>query len=85
MSSMRTLAIFWISGMIAGMILMERWRRHGADYVPMQVTAPDSALDAASSADASRPNLVGLVVTGAKLDAQRVKTRVGQIRPSQTA
>ncbi len=79
---MRVYLVFWLSGLLAGVILVERWRRNGEDYVPVQPVVPGT-LDGspsytAPSAPAKRPNLVGLVVTGAKLDAERVRQRVSK-------
>ncbi len=84
MTSMRTLVIFWVSGVIAGIVLMERWRRHGGRYIPVEATTPESAIGAPVPSRPRTTNVVGLVVAGAKLDAQRVKTQVVRIRTSHT-
>ena len=77
---MKVYLTFWLSGLIVGVILVERWRRNGDLYVVVEPVTPET-LDgapsrAASSTPAKKPNLVGLVVTGAKLDAERVRQRV---------
>jgi hypothetical protein len=73
MKSMRLLAIVWLSGVIAGVIVMERWRRHGGRYVPVESVAIQR--DAPTAPPAS-PSLIRLIVTGAKLDAERVRQKV---------
>jgi hypothetical protein len=88
MKSMRIFLVFWVSGLIAGVILMERWRRHGGRYVPVEAiprSLDESPTDAVSTTPAGKPNLVGLVVTGAKLDAERVKQRLGSSKPSHSS
>jgi hypothetical protein len=86
MKSMRVYLVFWLSGLLAGVILVERWRRNGEGYVPVEPAVPDtlegSPSSTAPSTPAKRPNLVGLVVTGAKLDADRVKRRVASNKSS---
>jgi hypothetical protein len=82
MKSMRAYLIFWLSGAIAGIILMERWRRHGGRYVPAEpVAAPDVGVPPSRppTAVANTASVVGQVVAGAKLDAERV---VQRLRPS---
>ncbi len=78
---MRVYLVFWLSGLIAGVILVERWRRNGDLAVVVVEPGTPETLDgsttsAGSSAPAKKPNLVGLVVTGAKIDAERVRQRV---------
>ena len=77
MKSMRIFAIFWLSGLIAGVVLMERWRRHGGRYVPVEaVTAIPADVPLTAATPPPTPNIVRLVVTGAKLDAERVRQKV---------
>ena len=82
MKSVRVYLVFWLSGLVAGVILVERWRRNGDLDVAAEPTTPGT-LDGSpgftgSTGPAKKPNLVGLVVTGAKLDAERVRQRVTQ-------
>ena len=74
---MRTLIIFWVAGLIEDDV-MERWRRHGGRYVPVEdvlvgmdvvATEPDPGPLTA------RPSWFALVITGAKLDAERIRRR----------
>ena len=86
MKSVRIYLVFWLSGLIAGVILVERWRRNGdlavvvepgtSDTVGSSPSRSGNWASAGSSTPAKKPNLVGLVVTGAKLDAERVRQRV---------
>ena len=84
MKSVRVYLVFWLSGLIAGVILVERWRRNGDLDVAAEPTTPGtldgSTGSTGSTAPAKKPNLVGLDVTGAKLDAERVRQRVTQAK-----
>lgn len=83
---MRVYLVFWLSGLIAGVILVERWRRNGDLAVVVDPGTPEtldsSPSGAGSSAPTKKPNLVGLVVTGAKIDAERVRQRVTSAKGS---
>ena len=67
---MRVYLVFWLSGLLAGVILVERWRRNGEVYVPVEPGVPDplgsSIGSTGSIAPAKRPNVVGLVVNGSE-------------------
>jgi|KBSMisStaDraftv2_1062788.scaffolds.fasta_scaffold1098109_2 hypothetical protein len=84
MKSVRVYLVFWLSGLIAGVILVERWRRNGDIDVAAEPTTPGTLDGSPGSTGptgpAKKPNLVGLVVTGAKLDAERVRQRVTQAK-----
>jgi hypothetical protein len=87
MKSMRLYLVFWLSGLIAGVILVERWRRNGdLSVVVVEPGTPEtvgsSASRVGSSTPAKKPNLVGLVVSGAKIDAERVRQRVSSAKGS---
>ena len=86
MKSMRAYLIFWLSGAIAGVILMERWRRHGGQYVPVEpVPTPDVEAPPTGplpTAAATTAAVVGQVVAGAKLDAERVVQRLRPSKPT---
>jgi hypothetical protein len=45
---------FWLAGVIAGVILMERWRRYGARSVPAEKPKTSSLIVAGAKADAER-------------------------------
>ena len=36
MNSIKMYLMFWLTGLVAGVVLMERWRRHGGRYVPVE-------------------------------------------------
>lgn len=76
MKSMRMLLMVWVSGIIAGVVLMERWRRRGVNYVPLETLEVSAETTTPGSTSTRIPNVVGLVVTGAKLDAERVRRRL---------
>ena len=40
MKSVRVYLVFWLSGLIAGVILVERWRRNGDLDVAAEPTTP---------------------------------------------
>ena len=86
MNSIQTNLMFWVAGLVAGLVLMERWRRHGGRYVPVEsveaYVAP-SAIPAPSESDA-KPRTSALIVKGAKADAERVGRLIKQALPSRS-
>ena len=48
---MRVYLVFWLSGLLAGVILVERWRRNGEVSVPVVGTAAGQVLMEASVGD----------------------------------
>ena len=83
MESMKTHLVVWLSGVITGLILMERWRRFGD---PSGATAQNGG--AATVTDTARPaSSVGkpkglkLIATGAMSEAERVRLMVTQMMP----
>ena len=86
--NMRVLMAVWLSGMIAGVVLVERWRRRGEEFVPAEewLASVDEPLPGSTSRISSRrPHVVGLVITGAKLDAERVRRRLRPLDASRSA
>jgi hypothetical protein len=77
MNSMKLYLAFWLSGIIVGVVLVERWRRRGETSVPatpeVESVPERSPLATASKLPPSASNLVDLVVTGAKLDVASVR------------
>jgi hypothetical protein len=65
MDSIKLNLKFWLAGLIAGVILVERWRRYGARHIPDGVPG-----DAATS---DTPKASKKILAGAKADAKRVK------------
>jgi hypothetical protein len=83
MNTMRNYLAFWIAGLFAGMILMERWHRAGGPE-PSGSEAIQSHGEASPPVKPKAPmdvsNLMDLVVTGAKLDVQSVRRWVARTR-----
>ena len=90
MTSVELNVRFWLAGLVAGLILMARWRRHGARDVPVQDLGSDVNAPAASTpstpttASTNKPSVSALILSGAKADAIRARrsldtliTRVG--------
>jgi hypothetical protein len=82
MKSMKTYLIVWLSGLIAGLILMERWQRTSG----LQVPAPENAgeavqTDAVTKLSAGQPRVSAVVVAGAKADAERARQFLGRVTP----
>ena len=93
MTSVELNVRFWLAGLVAGLILMARWRRQGARDVPVadlgsDVNAPaastPSTATTASTASTNKPSVSALILSGAKADAIRARrsldtliTRVG--------
>jgi hypothetical protein len=80
MKFMRAFLIVWLAGVVAGAVLMERWRRHGGRYMPVEPESAPSPIAVVATPSAGQPNVVRLVVAGAKLDAERVRQRLGQAK-----
>ena len=77
---MKTYLLIWLSGVIAGLVMVERWRRAGARSLPEPAIA-EVAAETAPSAPAEQPNLAVLIVAGAKADARHVRRVVDQVLP----
>jgi hypothetical protein len=84
MNTMRNYMTVWVTGLVAGMILMARWQRsadgHGASNPEPIRSRGDVSPSADVNAPTDAPNLLGLVVTGAKLDVQNVRRWVTRTR-----
>jgi len=85
MNSLRTYAILWLSGLIAGVIVMERWRRTGKRLIPPPSSAHDDAgtpsASSASMSSGGTPKVTWVLVTGARSDAARVHQFVKRVTP----
>jgi hypothetical protein len=85
MESIKTYLTVWLSGLIAGLILMERWRRIGAREIATDeneaglVATPDAGVESALPGDA--PTVTHVVFAGAKADALRVRHFVQRVTP----
>jgi hypothetical protein len=86
MRSIKVNLMFWVAGWVAGVILMERWRRHGGRYVPVEsvdAVAASSASTVPSASDGKR-RTSALIVAGAKADAERIRRLLNQAMPSRS-
>ena len=84
MNSIKMYLIFWLTGLVAGVVLMERWRRHGGRYVPVESVEAALARSASTAPAASddKPRTSALIVAGAKADAERVRRLLKQALPA---
>ena len=85
MKSVKTYLVVWLSGVFAGLILVERWRRAGARGVPAAESAGKVAETATASTSPStppeKPKVSALVIAGAKADVQRARRLLDQMMP----
>ena len=85
LKSVKTYLVVWLSGVFAGLILVERWRRVGARGVPAAESAEDATETAAASTPSStppeKPKVSALIIAGAKADAQRARRLLDQMMP----
>ena len=82
MKSIKTYLVIWLAGVVAGLILMERWQRTsdlqgagagdaGATIVP----------DAAATVPTDQPRGAAVIVAGAKADAERARQLLVRMAP----
>ncbi|MET0911286.1 MAG: hypothetical protein ABWZ99_17615 [Ilumatobacteraceae bacterium] len=85
MNTLRTYAILWLSGLIAGVVVMERWRRTGKRLIPTPSSADGvvegPATSAAPTSPGGTPKVSWVLVAGAKNDAIRVQQLVRRVTP----
>ena len=86
MKSIKMYLKFWLAGLVAGVVLMERWRRHGGRYVPVESVEADVAPSASTAPSASddKPRASALIVAGAKADAERVRRLLKKATPAKS-
>ncbi len=85
LNSMKTYLVVWLSGVFAGLVLVERWRRVGA----RSAAAEESAWEADESAVAStaptappeKQNAAVLIFAGARADARRAQQALTHVMP----
>ena len=83
MESIKTHVVVWLSGLITGLILMERWRRLG-DTASSTTLSVENTTDTASPAvdiPADKPTWLKSVVAGATADAERARQLLGEVMP----
>ena len=85
MSSMKTYLLVWLGGVIAGVIIMERWRRTGRGLIPTAASRADAIettnATAASVVPADKPKVSAALIAGAKADADRFRHFVRRVTP----
>ena len=85
MNSIKVYFAVWLSGMIAGLVLIERWRRMGGDALPGAANA-GPAVQAGTRSTAlpgsdDKPKVTKLIATGAKADAERARRLLAKATP----
>ena len=80
MSTGKLFVIVWLSGLLAGVIIMERWIRTGKRLIPTPPGTGDGAgvPSTDTSAPAPKPKVTAAIAAAAKADAQRVKRLVAK-------
>ena len=83
MNTLRTYAILWLSGLIAGVIVMERWRRTGKRLIPPPPSARTAAetVTGGSTSSATPPTMSWVGIAGARSDAARAQQFVRRVAP----
>jgi hypothetical protein len=74
----------WFSGLLAGVLIMERWQRTGRGLIPTAARAGDAVPATATSAltvSSDKPTVAAALVAGAKADAVRVRHFVRRVTP----
>ena len=82
MESMKTQIIVWLSGFVAGLVVMESWRRLGDRSSPTAQGVGDSSdTDVARPPSADKPKGLRSIVAGATAEAERARQTVGRVLP----
>jgi hypothetical protein len=82
MKSMKTYLIVWLGGLVAGLILMERWQRTSGLQAPTAAAAGATGeTDAAAIVLADQPRGAAVIVAGAKADAERARLLLVRMAP----
>jgi hypothetical protein len=85
MDSLKTYLTVWVSGVVVGLVLMERWRRTGGLSVPPAENVGEAVeIDTASArgkGSADHPRVSAVIVAGAKADARRARQLLERVMP----
>ena len=82
MESMKTHLVVWLSGLVTGLILMERWRRLGDLSGPTAERAADvTDMATAGPASADKPKGLKSIVAGATADTERARQLLSRALP----
>ena len=82
MKSMKAYLIVWLGGLVAGLILMERWQRTSGLQAPTAADAGEAVdADATGTVPADQPRAAAVIVAGAKADAERARQLLVRMAP----
>ena len=82
MESLKTSIVVWLSGLVAGLILMERWRRLGDRSGATAETVGDVTNTAAARRESvDKPTALNSIVGGATAEAERARELLGRVVP----
>ena len=82
---MKPYLLGWLSGLLTGLILVERWHRKGALHF-LEPDDVEQAVELGAPTDARRPSpkeppVTTMIVTAAKADAERARELLGRAVP----
>lgn len=83
MNSMKTYLIVWVAGLVAGLILMERWQRTSGLLAPTAEDEGEATGTAGTAAKvpADQPTASEVIVAGARADVERARRLVERMSP----
>jgi hypothetical protein len=82
MKSVKTYLIVWLAGLVAGLILMERWQRtSGLEASTAADAGATGEMDAAAMVPGDQPRGAAVIVAGAKADAERARQLLVRMAP----
>ena len=84
MDKLKTYLVVWLSGVIAGLIMVERWRRAGARVVPATERA-EAVTETVASTTSDTPSLSASIIAGMKNDVQRARRVLDNVMPWHSA
>ena len=85
MNSIKVYLTVWLSGMIAGLVIIERWRRMGGHALPAVANAGPAiqtgTAGTAPQGSDDKPKVTTLIATGAKADVERARHLLVKVAP----
>ena len=86
MDSLKTYLVVWLSGMVAGLVLLMRWQHLGSSAVPLAANGDEAGADVSESATSpgptQNPSLTTAMIKGAKADMDHARRLVQKVTPS---
>lgn len=76
MDRLKLMAAIWLSGLIAGLVIVERWRRMGQPLVAAAAPEAAASTTADTSVSAKAQQAATHVGAGAKADVEKVRHHV---------